>query len=382
MRTESKMKGEKMKKRVLWLDYVRAFSIFLVVLTHSIEGVYALSREAVLANSTISKIFLFGAFNLTRHGVPLFLMISGWLLLSRNFVLKASDADPNEKTYYCVDFWKNNLLRLLITVEIWIVIYHIYFMIMDQAEFDFVKLLRQMLLIDGLGLSHEWYIYAILAIYAFLPFVAYVLNHIDLKNLVFPIVLTVMVAFVLPSLTTILNTHVDDWDFSKFGSPAVYSRMNLYYSGGAYGFYLLCGYLVRKKVFSKIKSRYLILISVLSFVAGTAFQWESYLYSDGYLIWYDFFTLLPACVSIFELCSRIQFRENLFSELITNISRASFGIYLVHNLFLICFFRYVKLNFKLPINVCAYCVVAFLCSWCLINLISKIPKVGKYISYM
>ncbi len=369
-----------MKERILWLDYVRAFSIFLVVLTHSIEGVYALSTEAVMANSTISKIFLFSAFNLTRHGVPLFLMISGWLLLSRNFTLQP--VTGTEKAYSCVDFWKKNLLRLVITIEIWIVIYNLYFIIMDEKTFDLIKLIRQMLFIDSLGLSHEWYIYAILGIYAFLPFVAFVLNHIKLKYLLFPVLLTVIVSFVLPSLSVFLDAHVDVWSMEKFGSPAVYSRMNLYYSGGAYGIYLLCGYLTKKKVFAKIKSIFLILVSIVCFVMGTAFEWESYVLGKGYLIWYDFITLLPASVAIFELFSRIQFQKNWFTQMISSISKASFGIYLVHNLFLIYLFRYFKIDFKLPINVSVYCVIAFLASWLVIVLISKIPKIGKYIAYM
>ncbi len=122
-----------MKKRIIWLDYVRTVAIFLVVLTHSLEGVYALSAEAVLANSTISKLFLFNVMNLTRHGVPLFLMISGYLLLSRTFALNRPKVLGNgEKIYTCYDFWKKNLFNLFVTVEIWIVLYNLYFVILDK----------------------------------------------------------------------------------------------------------------------------------------------------------------------------------------------------------------------------------------------------------
>lgn len=372
-----------MKKRIIWLDYVRALAIFLVVLTHALEGVYALSAEAVLANSTISKLFLFNVMNLTRHGVPLFLMISGYLLLSRNYALsKPKDLSDGAKIYTCCDFWKKNLLNLFITVEIWIVLYNLYFVILDRRPFDFVKLIRQMLLIDSLELSHEWYIYMILGVYIFLPFVAHILNNIDLKYLILPISITVLVCMVLPTLTTVFSAYEGVWNVEVLGSPSVYSRMNLYYSGGSYGIYLICGYLSKKQVFSKIKIRYLILISIICFSAGTAFQWKSYLLGHPYLIWYDFFTLLPTSIAVFEIFSRIKLNSGWLYNVVNGISKASFGIYLMHNLVLIVLFRCLPLNIKLPIKVSVYCLIAFFTSWLVIWIISKIPKIGKYISFI
>ncbi len=202
-------------------------------------------------------------------------------------------------------------------------------------------------------------------------FVAHILNNIDLKYLILPISITILVSMVLPTLTNVFNAYESVWDIEKLGSPGVYSKMNLFYSGGAYGVYLVCGYLSKKQVFSKTNDKYLVLISVICFSAGTAFQWKSYLLGHPYLIWYDFFTLLPTSVAIFEISSRIKLNGGWLYNIVTGISKSSFGIYLMHNLVLIILFRYLPLNFKLPINVCIYCLIAFFASWLLIWIISK-----------
>lgn len=372
-----------MKERIVWLDYVRAFSILLVVLTHALEGVYDLSAEAVLSNSFISKLFLFGGFNLTRHGVPLFLMISGYLLLSRNYSLSPSkELADGKKVYTCFDFWKKNLLNLIITFEIWVIIYNIFFLIVDDKEIKLVNLIRQMLFLDGVGLSHEWYLYMIVGMYIFLPFVAFILNNTDLKYLALPFLTTVILYFVLPSLSNVFSTSVTIWPTEKLGSSDIFSRVELYFAGGTYGIYLICGYLAKRKVFVKIKTVYLVLTAATFFTLGTAFEWQSYILGKPYIIWYNFFTLLPASIAIFEIFSRINFKKGFITKAVIGISKASFGIYLIHNLMLRIAFRFLPFSFKLPVNTLIYCAIAFFSGWFVIWAVSKIPVIGKYISFM
>lgn len=68
-------------KRLDWIDIVRGIAIFFVVLCHAIDNIY-FTQNADIANSSILlQLFIFTSFTLGRLGVPLFLFISGYLLL-------------------------------------------------------------------------------------------------------------------------------------------------------------------------------------------------------------------------------------------------------------------------------------------------------------
>lgn len=106
-------------KRILWLDYARAFAIFSVLLVHSAEYAYALKPEEILKLGTVSSLIRLASIVVGRLGVPIFLMLSGYLLLDRDYTTA-------EKIK---SFYKKNLLPLVLTVEVWVVIYYAYLIV-------------------------------------------------------------------------------------------------------------------------------------------------------------------------------------------------------------------------------------------------------------
>lgn len=56
-----------------------------MILCHATEGIYKLNIESVTSMSIMSKFTAFTGFTLGRTGVPVFLMISGYLLLDREY---------------------------------------------------------------------------------------------------------------------------------------------------------------------------------------------------------------------------------------------------------------------------------------------------------
>ena len=70
--------------RIAGIDTLRAIGILCVVMCHSVEGdIYTLNLEGMNGLSLVSKIFAFTMFSIGRLGVPLFLLISGYLLLDK-----------------------------------------------------------------------------------------------------------------------------------------------------------------------------------------------------------------------------------------------------------------------------------------------------------
>ena len=97
------------------IDFARAFAIICVILTHVTETTYQLQAEAVWGGEHI-KLLALSLFAIGRLGVPIFLFLTGYLLLDRGYSI--------EKMKY---FWNNNLKSLLMITEIWIIIYFVFF---------------------------------------------------------------------------------------------------------------------------------------------------------------------------------------------------------------------------------------------------------------
>ena len=67
------------KERIQKFDIARTFAILCVVLCHSVEAAY--SNVAYKQLSNISQIFRIVFFTLGRLGVPIFLFLTGALIL-------------------------------------------------------------------------------------------------------------------------------------------------------------------------------------------------------------------------------------------------------------------------------------------------------------
>lgn len=102
-------------KRNYGLDVLRIIAIFFVVMTHVYESAYNLSemKPHILSISQLWSSYL--GFTIGRIGVPLFLMLTGYFLLSRTWT--------SEKIQI---FYKKNVFHLLLTWQIWIALYFLY----------------------------------------------------------------------------------------------------------------------------------------------------------------------------------------------------------------------------------------------------------------
>ena len=108
-------------KRVGWLDFARTFAIISVVFCHAIQSAYVVNVKEWDMLVTGEKIFRTIGFTFGRLGVPIFLYLSGYLLLDREY---ESDRDV-------IRFYKHNFLPLLITVQVWNVLYNVFLALVE-----------------------------------------------------------------------------------------------------------------------------------------------------------------------------------------------------------------------------------------------------------
>lgn len=349
------------KMRLEWIDLLRVLAILSVVLCHSNEGVYAINVEYLSTVNPWSKAFALLAATVGRLGVPIFLMISGYLLLDREY-----DAVKSKR------FWKDNWLHLLICIQIWIVIYEIFLVTFKGQEFNINFLIQELLFLRRVNMSHMWYMPMILGMYILFPFVANALRSMDNKNLKFPLIIYSIYAFGHPFLDAVNNAlHYEPMN----------STLSLGFSGGVYGIYFIMGYLVKKNYFKRMNGYFLFIISLAAIVMTVLFQFWAYNLKFTYFLWYDNPFLFIFTICIFELFSRIK--KVIAYNLIKFLAYYSFAVYLIHNIVRAIVLPPIKaLDIAQPIKVvCVWAIAVFmsiLCAW----VINRIPKIGKYILFI
>lgn len=314
--------------RNISLDFIRSLAAFFVVLNHVTENIYTFTPEFVITMSEKAKWFAFSSYTLGRIGVPLFLLLTGYLVLSKTFT---SDT--------IVQFYKHSLLPLFFVWEIWILIYCIFIAWFYHIPFDFVDYLCKALFLKHVGIAHAWYVPMILGMYLFLPFVSMALNQMHGKHLLFLLIIMYSFLFVIPSISVFQSA------LNIASSQFIYNILDLSFGGNGYGFYLILGYcLARWKnrvlpLWEKTWFHISLWISIIALFISTVYMQIvtfkiGVLISYGYVIWYNFFTVPLLSIALFIALSGIHYPQWLHKSLI-NLSSCSFGVYLLHELLLI-----------------------------------------------
>ena len=344
------------KTRVEWIDLVRAIAILTVLYIHATDGIYIISSDAIMNYTLFSRIFNFASLFIGRIGVPFFLMITGYLLLDRTY-----DDERVRK------FWQKNCKGLIIVTVIWAIIYAVslQFVSVKSGQVNFAEA-------GTLFYSHMWYMPMIIGMYLSMPFVASALKHFDSDTIWQATVVFSLLAFLLPFITLVLDMH---------GFKDISIQYCLGFSGGIYGIYIILGYLVKKGLFKKVPTWNLALLSAISFAICVVFQYYAFTKGYNFDLWYEFPFILTGSFALFELCSRMG--KVRAYPLVTFLSKYSFAVFLVHNLFRLPLLPLVvQFSFTEPVKALILWILLIIFSYAAVVIIYRIPRFGKYILYM
>ena len=345
----------KQVNRIEGLDLLRVLAILSVVFIHTMPSeIQDIGYFNSLSSS--SKIFYFSCFAVGRLGVPLFMLLSGYLLLSIDY------NHENTKKFY-----KKNFLSLLVTWEIWIFIYNLVLSWFRDSAFHMSVVVKNMFFIEAMSpnVFHAWYMEMILGIYLFIPFISRVLKTMSDKEISAFSVISFTYFFIVPTLNQFKTVH---WDCS----------LDLSFSGGVYGFYLIAGYLL-KRYEEPLRNTLGSLAAPAGFVSLALLVLLQVLANTNdhlYLLWYDFCLLPIASMLIFIYFRNVQVVK--LRDLVTNISACSFGIYLFHILYLALFWRYETFDlFNDKLRIFLLFVSSFVLSFISVMILKKIPRLGR-----
>jgi surface polysaccharide O-acyltransferase-like enzyme len=267
-----------------WVDLIRVIGAFLVVMAHvSYQGG---------GSALISSYFV-----VSRIAVPLFFMVSGYLLLRK------------EESYG--DFFRKRALKVLVPFFIWSVIY----MLWKREGFDSpfsMKIVASYLLkiLRGPRENHLWFFYALIGLYLFTPILRVFVARASLRDLYYFCGLWFVVVPVF--------SFVQEFTPIKIG-------FELYFIAG-YGGYFMLGHLLGRLQYTGAQLYGLGFLLLIFSVGTTAL---SYLVKSEYFVGYLSMNIVLMTAFAFILLREVQIGDTLYGFL-APLSRASFGIYLVH----------------------------------------------------
>lgn len=304
------------RNRIAWIDFARVLAIISVVFCHAIEIDYYAVWTGDISATSFDWYFGQISYSFGRLGVPFFLMITGTLMLGRNFDIKK--------------FYIKSLLPLFITTEIWTVINYFYGIWCYSLQFDIKDFLGNILFLKSSPLSHMWYMPMILGVYLVIPFVANALKGISFKNICLPILFGFVVFSLMPMYNTFAGQIITQLPPAQF-------KIDVSFLGGLYGLILILGYYVaNKKILSQCPKWVLIFVFVVSFIINTLlarYFYNKSIFGITIFVWYTSPFIIVGAICLFELLRRITIEKS--NKVVTLISKGSFAIYLTHKLVLL-----------------------------------------------
>lgn len=310
------------------LDTLRSIATIFVVIIHVCAPIVTKSdfQGDLFWVSNILNSF-------SRVSVPIFVIISGTFLLNQNLE----------------NFYSKRLKKILIPLLFWTIFYLLYNyipLLKANSSIDWKSILMKILI--GKPYYHLWYVYMIVGLYLVTPLIK---NYIEKKSNS-TVKKIIIILFIAGILFQYLTYHL------RLQIPFFLQLTNYL------GYFLLGGYLYKHK--SKIPT-VLLLVSYAIFSLITAIL--IFYCKDLYFYEYLSIFVIGASICFFILFSEINIRQNILSD----ISKYSFGIYLIHSFILS---RLIKLNYNFSlVETLILCLSLSIITAYLINKIKYLRKI-------
>lgn len=348
------------KRRELWLDVLRVVAACAVVMMHTLTGAVDIFSAS---NHAYGKLMLI-IMDLVTWCVPVFLMISGYLFLK-----------PGKEISFQTMIGKY-CLRIVLALLVFGIPFSCLELILAEKTFRFGMIGEGVLMVlTGKSWSHLWYLYLILVLYFLTPAIAWVLKRVP----VWSVVAAECVLAVGSSVFPLLNQIWEGVHLPVLPDQAIYLC------------YYLLGYLLHmergKKSLQKQYKGPALCIGVL--VLGMIL----YRISDVRQIQmaYNYPPTVLLALSLMILGKMIyregkdkctEMKDDIPEKIILSLSQLSFGIYLIHPVFLNMFYKFLHVtpvegNFAVRFPL--FFAVAFLGAAGTTWGMRKIPLLRRYV---
>lgn len=343
-----------MKDRILYFDWLRVYATIMVVTIHVGANFVGVNYTEGLSGWTAANFYE----SLARSSVPLFVMISGALLLSSKQEINYSH------------FLRKRVSKILIPLVAWSFIYYCYKVFVGNwiAEFSIAEFFR-LFLTNGISV-HFWFMYMILGLYFTTPIIKVFIQHARRKDVEYFLLLWLYASVIVK--------------FMKFHYNLSFN-IELFHVTNYIGYFVLGFYLATyplKVWWTRIGYAFALLGISLTFFLTYYFTLAHQ--GDPQLFWYEYHSpnVLLASVGLFLVFKHL-FSKRQIGRFLGTVNSLSFGIYLLHILVMYMLtdtsvMRSIDSQHPL-IAIPSEVFVVILLSGAISFVISKLPGVNKLI---
>lgn len=294
------------KRKIVYLDVLRAIACLAVVMIH-VSGNYCYAEPGSLR-------FWIGNMcdGLSQFGVPLFVMISGALMLDKNYVF------TKEK-------WFGHIKKLVLFFVFWSSIYCLWFRVIENLSNGEPLSIEEILSTFFGGYYHLWFIPMMIGLYLILPLLRIWVNEENRKQVEYFLLLSFVFCSLLPQCFELLSfAH----PYFQIIESAVNSLQLRYVAG--YAAYFVLGWYLNTKDSLPVRKIIIAGVGGMVFtVAGTyvftVLKGEFYsMYGNTSVNIWLYVTALFVFVKV--LCRNKE--QN--GRIVTMLCKYSMGIYAVH----------------------------------------------------
>ena len=290
------------KESIFWVDLIRVVATVLVVTVHVSGQITNVWGQVPVRDWLIGNIYG----GIARVCVPLFFMISGYLLLPRSEGLGS--------------FYRKRIPKVLLPLIVWSFIYLGWYCGNHPGACT-PRVVQDMLLTQA-AYYHLWFLRALLGIYLILPALRLIVQA-DSDGRILWYLIALWLVF-QPGFAT-ANQF---WGITiRLGVPLATGFVGFFFLGHLLGHWTLSRFTIAASAATWI-------VATLATIVGTYLMTRSSGKFDGFF--YDFTSLnvIVASAAAFLLLRRISevevFTSARVHNFIRSIATASFGIYLIH----------------------------------------------------
>ncbi|MEE0936112.1 MAG: acyltransferase [Methanobrevibacter sp.] len=348
-------------KRIFYFDYLRMMAILCVVLLHVGCHIEEMMNFNVSTIYSLSGFLLIFSKNFFTIGVDLFLILSGALLLGRDWDLKG--------------FLSKRIPRIVKPFLLWSLIFSIVLIVSSYFipsidfvnKFDMINLLKvfwDTLMFKAPGSAVYWFFWMMLGVYLAMPILNKWIRDSELYELEY--FLVIWVVSTIFAYTLIQPFPIE---LTYFTSPI--------------GFVVL-GYYLRyteRKVFNSS------IIAILLIVISNVIMFAYAYYAVGHDVSFYFhrYSILEIMLAIGVFClfkTTSIFnnpKNNIVRKIVPSISMCSYGMYLIHSQIIMVTRKVLHFSSNYALEYVILLIVGFVGSWIIILILSEIPYIEDYV---
>lgn len=335
-------------------SYIRAFACIAIIGIHTVYSSIGLFPDSVPKDSVwVYRMVL----NNLMWAVPCFIMVTGALLLDQG------------KTITYKKLFGKYIGRILLAIVFWGLIYILFEVTVEQKETSGKVFLSDLYeIFAGTSWSHMWYLYCLIGLYLLLPFYKKAAEASTVKDLRYLLIVYLLFLSLMPILKI--------WNINS----GFYIHI-----ASIYPFWLFCGYGIKEGVLKKKVSIFwtLFILGTLSLVLLSYIRWNNNVASLETFFGYSSILVVMQAVGLFGILAYTDWKGIAFlRKLLLAIDANSFGIYLVHLMFIRGMLKRVGLNpFEHGAGWCilglvfANLIISYIVVW----IIKKIPLLKKVV---